>query len=258
MVIAALAPIALSAILGSRSAKIARKQSRRDAENKFVDLRNAAHKGGFNPLTALQATGGQGYGGYASSAPPLMSAELLRSSAQSLEDRFNGREALERRNLEVATDLAEIQRDKARLSATMSAPSVAPSAPRLGVRPTPVGAVADAPEQFPVDRFGNPVTTGVETGFGTAIVTAKGVSDAEAFETRWADVGGNIAGLGIMAMDLGATLGPHIARGPLGQRIRQFAVNSVTPSLRPASSRSYQPYEVWKAQQNYPNIYRRP
>lgn len=58
----------VSSIFGGRAAKKRRRQSKQDAENKFVDLRRAAVKGGFNPLTALGLTGGAGFGAFPSSA----------------------------------------------------------------------------------------------------------------------------------------------------------------------------------------------
>jgi hypothetical protein len=38
--------------------------ARNERDNHFVNLRNSAERGGFNPLTALRATGGGGYGQY--------------------------------------------------------------------------------------------------------------------------------------------------------------------------------------------------
>jgi hypothetical protein len=45
-----------------------------DQANKFVDMRNAAQKAGFNPLTVLRATGGAGYGG-TNAVMPVMSKQ---------------------------------------------------------------------------------------------------------------------------------------------------------------------------------------
>jgi len=69
----------LGGFMANKAAQKARRQAKKDARNKFVDLRKAATKGGFNPLTALQATGGAGYGAgaYPSSAPPLASIDYL-------------------------------------------------------------------------------------------------------------------------------------------------------------------------------------
>jgi hypothetical protein len=51
----------LGGIFGSRSRKKAEQRAAAQRANQFVDLRAAAEKGGFNPLTALMATGGSGF-----------------------------------------------------------------------------------------------------------------------------------------------------------------------------------------------------
>lgn len=53
------------------SREIAAAQNERD--NHFVNLRKSAERGGFNPLTALRATGGGGYGQYV----PLLSRSAV-------------------------------------------------------------------------------------------------------------------------------------------------------------------------------------
>jgi hypothetical protein len=45
------------------SAKQQRKQAIADQDNQYVRMRNAAQRAGFNPLTVLRATGGQGFTG---------------------------------------------------------------------------------------------------------------------------------------------------------------------------------------------------
>ena len=47
--------------------------ARSERDNHFVNLRNSARRGGFNPLTALRATGGGGYGQYV----PLLSRSAV-------------------------------------------------------------------------------------------------------------------------------------------------------------------------------------
>jgi hypothetical protein len=58
--------IASSVIGGAASyaaAKQQRKQAIADQDNQFVRMRNAAQRAGFNPLTVLRLTGGQGFTG---------------------------------------------------------------------------------------------------------------------------------------------------------------------------------------------------
>jgi len=45
------------------SAKQQRKQAIADQDNQYVRMRNAAQRAGFNPLTVMRATGGQGFTG---------------------------------------------------------------------------------------------------------------------------------------------------------------------------------------------------
>lgn len=47
--------------------------ARNERDNHFVNLRNSARRGGFNPLTALRTTGGGGYGQYV----PLLSRSAV-------------------------------------------------------------------------------------------------------------------------------------------------------------------------------------
>ena len=64
-----------------------RKLAKEDASNKFVDMRNAAQKAGFNPLTALRMTGAAGfgaYGGYTAQVPVLSKVNFSRSIGTSL------------------------------------------------------------------------------------------------------------------------------------------------------------------------------
>lgn len=69
-------PLALAAIIGGGQiigAQLARDAAKRERDNHFVNLRESARRGGFNPLTALRATGGGGYGQYV----PLISRSPL-------------------------------------------------------------------------------------------------------------------------------------------------------------------------------------
>jgi hypothetical protein len=69
-------PLALAAIIGGGQmvgAKLARDAAKKERDNHFVNLRESARRGGFNPLTALRATGGGGYGQYV----PLLSRSPL-------------------------------------------------------------------------------------------------------------------------------------------------------------------------------------
>lgn len=56
-----IASSAVSGLLSYKSAQEQRKQAIADQDNQYVRMRNAAQRAGFNPLTVLRATGGQGF-----------------------------------------------------------------------------------------------------------------------------------------------------------------------------------------------------
>jgi hypothetical protein len=69
-------PLVIAAIVAGGTAvgaELSRERARKERENHFVNLRNSARRAGFNPLTALRATGGGGYGQYV----PLLSRSPL-------------------------------------------------------------------------------------------------------------------------------------------------------------------------------------
>ena len=126
----------------------ARKQAKEDAANKFIDLRAAALAGGFNPLTALESTGGAGFGAYPSSAPPLASIELLTGAADGVVDELSGAADLRRKTDQLNYDLAALKLDQARSGVVLPAPPSAVSAfgpSSLGAAPVEVVAHGTPP-----------------------------------------------------------------------------------------------------------------
>ena len=104
--------IAASAIGGAASymsAKQQRKQAIADQDKQFVRMRNAAERAGFNPLTVLRATGGQGFTGL----PTISKAAAFGNAAagifdavrQSPIDKYNK----EVRDLEIKQRKAELK-----------------------------------------------------------------------------------------------------------------------------------------------------
>jgi hypothetical protein len=53
----------VSGLSSYAAAKAQRKQAIADQDNQYVRMRNAAQRAGFNPLTVMRATGGQGFTG---------------------------------------------------------------------------------------------------------------------------------------------------------------------------------------------------
>lgn len=133
--ITAVAPALLSGLFQAmankreeRNAAIARANDLEDAREQFTRLRAAAEKAGFNPLTALGATGGAGFTGLASGVPgavaPLVSASVLQNAVQGVEDVVTGRAATRDAMNRAQLELMQIDIQNAR--------AIAPSMPKLG------------------------------------------------------------------------------------------------------------------------------
>lgn len=82
------AATAISPTIGAATAayyggELSRNAAKKERDNHFVNLRNSATRAGFNPLTALYATGGGGYGQYVGliSRNPLGDAIVAGSNA---------------------------------------------------------------------------------------------------------------------------------------------------------------------------------
>lgn len=127
----AAAPSLVSGVLGIFGAKKKREQARSDQKKQFERLREAAERGGFNPLTALQATGGAGFGAGSlpSSAPPLASLEFIRDGLQGVSDELTGVAAEKRATDRFNRELAELQLERAK-KGTESLDPRGPFAPR--------------------------------------------------------------------------------------------------------------------------------
>ncbi len=161
--VGAVAGNVVGAVASISSQNKARRQSKQDAANKFVDLRDAAIAGGFNPLTALQATGGAGFGAYTSSAPPLASIELLTGAMDKIHDQASGAAAIRHQMDVVNLQRAKLalEKDRAAVVAAYAPPSSARSvgggSPRLGGNTTVVGTVnagvATGPQMTWLDKW---------------------------------------------------------------------------------------------------------
>jgi hypothetical protein len=86
-----------------------------DRENTFSDLRSAAIKGGFNPLTALQLTGGAGFGsgssasGVSGAPPSLASVSAITEGFQSVGDILTSNKAVAEHKERIKNDLAQAE-----------------------------------------------------------------------------------------------------------------------------------------------------
>lgn len=101
----------ISAGLNLFSKKSARRDAINDQINKLPRLRESAEKAGFNPLTALLATGGSGFGMTGVQAPPLASfAAVLGEIADDAVERRRKQEASMRDAREGAAKAVELVR----------------------------------------------------------------------------------------------------------------------------------------------------
>lgn len=76
-------------LLSYQSAKQQRKQAIEDQDQQFVRMRNAAQRAGFNPLTVLRATGGQGFTGL----PTISKAAAFGNAAAGIFDVLANKES---------------------------------------------------------------------------------------------------------------------------------------------------------------------
>ena len=77
-----IAAAAVSGLLGYKSAQQQRKQAIADQDSQYVRMRNAAQRAGFNPLTVMRATGGQGFTGL----PTISKAAAFGNAAAGIFD----------------------------------------------------------------------------------------------------------------------------------------------------------------------------
>lgn len=145
----------LGGLFGARSARKQREQARSDQKRQFERLREAAERGGFNPLTALQSTGGAGFGAGSlpSGAPPLASFEFIRDGISGVADELTGVNAQNRATDRFNRELAELQLEKAKTGTSSLDPSgpFAPRATSTGVSPR---SARVPPLSTSVDRSG--------------------------------------------------------------------------------------------------------
>lgn len=108
--------IASSVVGGAASyaaAKEQRKQAIADQDNQYVRMRNAAQRAGFNPLTVMRATGGQGFTGL----PTISKAAAFGNAAAGIFDAFR-QSPIDKYNKEVRE--LEIKQRKATISNTIA------------------------------------------------------------------------------------------------------------------------------------------
>jgi hypothetical protein len=183
--------------LGSAASNLAGNMfgSKRGPQTKLVALRRQAEEAGFNPLTALAATGGQGFN--SQFTPSLASQDFVRDSIQTAFDRNTSQAAQEETRRELENDLLKVQIDEVKRGVN-AGPFMPRNVPTNGV--TSVRSNGQAPGH-PLDIAGNPTTPALAMSNRT-YETDPGASDAEWWETRYGDIVQNIAGVGVFAQDM--------------------------------------------------------
>ena len=104
-----LAATAIDGVSRYAAAKQQRKQAIADQNSQFVRMRNAAQRAGFNPLTVLRATGGQGFTGLPTISKAAafgnVAAGIIDAVRQSPIDKYNKQV----RDLEIKQRKAELE-----------------------------------------------------------------------------------------------------------------------------------------------------
>lgn len=228
----------LAGLLGLFAANKARQQAKGDARRKFLDLRKAAELGGFNPLTALQATGGAGFGAYPSSAPPLASIELITGAVDGW-TKGTSKYAQANAHKGLARDLDALDKDRNRPALSGFAPDLVGSGPSpLGKKPQRAyvrgGAIHGGENAGPLSLGTVPVpdrfldrASGLYVG-GDYWPGAPGWSDGQAVEDNYGEIGSAVYGLAKLGADLAyntPVIGGY-ARSPEGIARARSAANA--------------------------------
>lgn len=199
----------VSNFFGKKAAKKQRAIAMHDEFTKFARLRDSAEEGGFNPLTALQSTGGAGFGALPSGqAAPLASQAMLTGMIKGVDDVLNREKETRMTEQQVANDLTKISNEQKRAGgagkvAAASAPgTIKPR--KTPVMKTRMGAAA-------------PLADEVEPGLGPLVVTNPYPKipgwdvrltpdprrvDAEHWEQRGGDIMQEVGGISNIANDV--------------------------------------------------------
>ena len=165
----------------------------------FVALRKSAEAAGFNPLTALKATGGGGF--TTTTHPGLSSGEFIADALGAGFDAWASHDPIQRERdaLEVELMRAELDRIKADAGVTQGFAGGVPTArhEKVPVVEYADPALADKPEKL---RYG---------GFDWDVQSD--TSDAQEVEDRYGDVVSSAYGVGVLARDAWPYVQPYFS-----------------------------------------------
>ena len=151
-----------------------RKQAKKERDSHFVNLRNSAIRGGFNPLTALQYTQGGGYGQYAAALSRSPLGDAVFAAGDAIQSQTQRNQTMQH---EVSLEKMRQQHESKLSRASMDAFNAG------------------------VDK----IRTSIDVA-GASTTPHEGWSDAEDVETRYGDVIGPIYGVGVLAADTVSSL----------------------------------------------------
>lgn len=171
----------VSGLLSYKSAQQQRKQAIKDQKNQFVRMRNAAQRAGFNPLTVLRATGGQGFSGL----PTISKAAAFGNVAAGIFDAVR-QSPIDKYNKQVR----ELELEQRRAD--------------VAIAKQTLGAMSKATAMGYSSKGNNPEATNSRTAVTTpaGTTTPANVSDAEAYEQRYGEIVAEAAGISILLSDL--------------------------------------------------------
>jgi len=193
----------------------------------FQQLRDDAEAAGFNPLTALQATGGQG--NVTTSTPSLSSGEFIAGALTRGFDAWSNakQEALDvtEQNLRIQAYEQEIAENAQKMSRTRDAVTpLGSSIPMYDATNQTLGG-RTAVKTAPAFSFGSDLpASGKLYGLGGASITGR-TSSADEYAERYGDVVGEVAGVGNLISDAFYRM-----TDPMGER---FNSPKVRPKRRP-------------------------
>lgn len=150
----------LGGIFGRKAEKRAAARNRaneiEDARLKFTRLRESAELGGFNPLTALETTGGAGFAFSGGNVAPLASIAMITNGIREASKAFTGEAAQEQRRYDLETDLAKVRLDqvKAEIQAVRQVGKIASGVSRMGTQKTAGLPIEYIPQELPKDPNG--------------------------------------------------------------------------------------------------------
>ena len=262
----------ISGIFGSRQTKQQNEFNEEAYEKQRADaiedqqellprLRASAEAAGFNPLTALQNTGGGGFGQTGvTAAPKLASQSLIGGVLSGVADFAQSRYA-EKREHELASERIEQINADRDLVNNRNRGTVASTVQKIKTQSLPsLGALTTAAPQVTLtmpqvgDRMAtNPYPTHSGMEIDTRFV------DAEHAEQRYGDIAQEVGGALNLAADLfqkGRQMGRGVTLPTLKINIGSAPKVNYGPPRRPkVHGKAYKPNQKQFMLENYPTVY---